>query len=79
MSQAMSSVMSTALSRLNSLADSELEQILCFDTSIDVEEFCNHKSAIYLVLPKEDAIKHFFISLFFKTDKAMSQNLGKGT
>ena len=53
--QAMASVMSTALSRLNSFIDSELEQILCFDTSIDVEEFCNRKSAIYLVLPEEDA------------------------
>ena len=57
--QAMASVMSTALSRLNSFIDPELEQILCFDTSIDVEEFCSHKSAIYLVLPEEDATKSF--------------------
>lgn len=64
--QAMASVMSTALSRLNAFLDSELEQILCFDTSIDVEEFCNHKSAIYLVLPEEDATKHFLISLIFQ-------------
>ena len=64
--QAMASVMSTALSRLNSFIDSELEQILCFDTSIDVEDFCNSKSAIYLVLPEEDATKHFLISLIFQ-------------
>lgn len=64
--QAMASVMSTALSRLNAFLDSELEQILCFDTSIDVEEFCNRKSAIYLVLPEEDATKHFLISLIFQ-------------
>ena len=64
--QAMASVMSTALSRLNSFIDSELEQILCFDTSIDVEKFCNSKSAIYLVLPEEDATKHFLISLIFQ-------------
>lgn len=64
--QAMASIMSTALSRLNAFLDSELEQILCFDTSIDVEEFCNHKSAIYLVLPEEDATKHFLISLIFQ-------------
>ena len=64
--QAMASVMSTALSRLNAFLDSELEQILCFDTSIDVEEFCNSKSAIYLVLPEEDATKHFLISLVFQ-------------
>ena len=64
--QAMASVMSTALSRLNSFIDSELEQILCFDTSIDVEDFCNSKSAIYLVVPEEDATKHFLISLIFQ-------------
>ncbi len=64
--QAMASVMLTALSRLNSFIDSELEQILCFDTSIDVEEFCNSNSAIYLVLPEEDATKHFLISLIFQ-------------
>ena len=64
--QAMASVMSTALSRLNAFLDSELEQILCFDTSIDVEEFCNSKSAIYLVLPEEDATKQFLISLIFQ-------------
>lgn len=64
--QAMNNVMSTALSRLNAFLDSELEQILCFDTSIDVEEFCNSKSAIYLVLPEEDATKHFLVSLIFQ-------------
>lgn len=64
--QAMMSVMSTALSRLNAFLDSELEQILCFDTSIDVEEFCKRKSAIYLVLPEEDTTKHFLISLIFQ-------------
>ncbi len=64
--QAMNSVMSTALSRLNAFLDSELEQILCFDTSIDVEEFCSSKSAIYLVLPEEDATKHFLVSLIFQ-------------
>ena len=62
----MNSVMSTALSRLNAFLDSELEQILCFDTSIDVEEFFNSKSAIYLVLPEEDATKHFLVSFIFQ-------------
>ena len=38
--QSMASVMSTALSRLNSFLDSELEQLLCFDTEIDAEKFC---------------------------------------
>jgi len=61
--QAMASVMSTAMSRLNTFLDSELEQILCFDTCIDAEKFCNTKSAIFLIMPEEDNTKYFLISL----------------
>lgn len=61
--QAMQSVLSTALSRLNAFLDSELEQILCFDTAIDAERFCTEKSAIFLVMPEEDSTKYFIISL----------------
>ncbi|MBU5310447.1 type IV secretory system conjugative DNA transfer family protein [Tissierella carlieri] len=61
--QAMQSVLSTALSRLNSFLDSELEQVLCFDTAIDAEKFCKQKSAIFLVMPEEDSTKYFIISL----------------
>lgn len=59
----MLSVISTALSRLNSFIDSELEQILCFDTAIDAEKFCKQKSAIFIVMPEEDAAKYFLVSL----------------
>ena len=61
--QAMQSVLSTALSRLNAFLDSELEQILCFDTAIDAEKFCKQKSAVFLVMPEEDNTKYFIISL----------------
>ena len=50
--QSMASVMSTALSRLNAFLDSELEQLLCFDTEIDAEKFCSQKSAIFIIMPR---------------------------
>ncbi len=61
--QAMASVMSTALSRLNAFLDSELEQLLCFETKLDTERFCKRKSALFLVVPEEDNTKHFLVSL----------------
>lgn len=64
--QAMQSVLSTVLSRLNAFIDSEIEQILCFETTIDIEKFCSEKSAIFLVMPEEDNTKHFLISLFIQ-------------
>ena len=64
--QAMLSVISTVLSRLNAFLDSEMEQILCFDTAIDAETFCNEKSAIFIVLPEEDQTKYFMVSLILQ-------------
>ena len=64
--QAMLSVMSTALSRLNSFLDSEMEQMLCFGTAIDAEQFCSEKSAIFVVLPEEDQSKYFMVSLLIQ-------------
>ena len=64
--QAMQSVLSTAMSRLNAFLDSELEQILCFDTAIDAESFCKKKTAIFLVMPEEDNTKYFIISLIIQ-------------
>ena len=64
--QAMASVLSTAMSRLNAFLDSEMEQILCFDSSLDTETFCSRKSAIFIVLPEEDNTKYFMVSLFLQ-------------
>ena len=64
--QAMSSVMSTALSRLNAFLDSELEQLLCFDTEIDAEKFCNQKCAIFIVMPEENPNTFFMVSLIIQ-------------
>ena len=68
--QAMASVMSTVLSRLNAFLDSELEQVLCFDGNIDAEKFAAEKSAIFLILPEEDTTKNFMAGL-------MIQNLSR--
>ena len=65
--QAMASVMSTVLSRLNAFLDSELEQVLCFDSAIDAETFASRKSAIFLILPEEDPSKNFMAGLMIQT------------
>ena len=64
--ESMASVMGTALSRLNSFLDSELEQILCFDTEIDAERFCNEKCAVFVILPEENPNSFFMISLIIQ-------------
>ena len=68
--QGMASVMSTALSRLNSFIDSEQEQVLCYDSPIDAEHFASEKCAIFLIIPEEDPTKHFMAGL-------MIQNLSR--
>ncbi len=62
--QSMYSVLSTAMSRLLSFIDSELEQILCFESDVDAEQFCEGKTAVFIVFPEEDSTKRFLISLF---------------
>lgn len=68
--QAMASVLSTVMSRLNVFLDSEMEQVLCFDSSLDAEAFVREPSAIFLILPEEDTTKNFMASL-------MIQNLSR--
>lgn len=46
--------------------DSELETILCNDTEIDAERFCNEKSAIFIIMPEEDSSKYFMVSLLIQ-------------
>ena len=68
--QAMASVLSTVLSRLNAFLDTELEQTICFDSPLDAETFASRKSAIFLILPEEDQTKNFMAGL-------MVQNLSR--
>lgn len=78
--QAMASVMSTALSRLNAFLDSELEQLLCFDTEIDAETFCKQKCAVFLIMPEENPNTFFMISLiiqqFYREILAVADDMG---
>ena len=68
--QAMASVMSTVLSKLNAFLDSEIEQVICRDNPIDAERFASSKCAIFVVIPEEDPTKNFIASL-------MIQNLSR--
>ncbi len=59
----MASVISTALSRLNVFLDTEMEQVLCFDSAMDAETFASERCALFLIVPEEDTTKHFMASL----------------
>ena len=54
------------MSRLNAFLDSEMEQVLCFDTAIDAERFCSEKSAVFIVMPEENPNAYFMISLLIQ-------------
>ena len=57
------SILSTALSRLTDFLDSEMEQLLCFDSAVDAEDFCRRQTAVFLILPEENPTTHFIASL----------------
>ena len=74
----MASVMSTALSRLNSFLDPELERLLCLDTEIDAEKFCRKKFKLFVDrqvtvadLRKETGLSS---STFYKTTERRDGN-----
>ena len=78
--QTTASVVSTAHSRLNELIDSELEQMICFDTKFQVEDFIENRTGVYIVLPEEDTTKYFIVSLVIQQINAeltaMADRLG---
>ena len=63
-------LLSTVLSRLNAFLDTELEQVICYDSPINAEMFASEKCAIFLILPEEDPAKNFIAGL-------MIQNLSR--
>jgi len=61
--EGMAAVLSTALSKLSTFLDAEMEQMLCFDTAIDAERFCAEKTALFVILPEENPTRYFLVSL----------------
>ena len=43
-----------------------LSLLLCFDTDIDAEKFCNEKSALFIVMPEENPSAYFMVSLLIQ-------------
>lgn len=64
--ESMASVISTAISRLLSFIDSEIEQLMCFDNGLDTEKLCTEKSAVFIVFPEADKSKQFLVPLIIK-------------
>lgn len=64
--QAMMSVLSTAMSRLNAFLDTELEQLICFDSAVDAEQFVAQKTALFITMPEEDPTAYFLVSLIIQ-------------
>ncbi len=64
--QAMMSVLSTAMSRLNAFLDTELEQLICFDSAVDAEQFVARKTALFITMPEEDPTAYFLVSLIIQ-------------
>lgn len=60
-------IFSSALGKLVSFIDSELEQMICEHSSqLSTREFINKPTVIFLIVPDEDTTKHFFSSLFIR-------------
>lgn len=60
-------IFSSALGKLVSFIDAELEQMICeHSTELNAEDFIQKPTAIFLIMPDEDPTKHFFASLFIR-------------
>lgn len=61
--KAMSSILSTAMSKMLSFIDSEIEQMICFDDGFNVEDFVNQKSIIFFVIDEKSQTRNFMLNL----------------
>ncbi|MFT9057404.1 MAG: type IV secretory system conjugative DNA transfer family protein, partial [Ethanoligenens sp.] len=60
-------IFSSALGKLVSFIDAELEQMICeHSLELNTEDFIKRPTVIFLIMPDEDPTKHFFASLFIR-------------
>ncbi len=60
-------VFSSALAKLLTFLDAQMEQMICGQSpGLTAEEFLEKPTCIYLVLPDEDTTAHFFAALFLE-------------
>lgn len=60
-------IFSSALGKLVSFIDAELEQLVCgHSPEFDALEFIEKPTAIFLICPDENTTRHFFASLFIR-------------
>lgn len=60
---AQASVVSTALSRLLTFLDSEVETMICGKSDIDAEDFANNKTILFITLSEAYPTRHCFVTL----------------
>ena len=62
----LASIIGTAMSKLLSFIDSEIEQLVCFDGDLDMEEFANGKQAVFFVIDEKMNTRNFMINLIYR-------------
>lgn len=62
----LASIIGTALSRILPFIDSEIEQLVCFDSELDMEEFAKGKQAVFFVIDEKMNTRNFMISLIYR-------------
>lgn len=60
------SIVSTAMTTLQTFLDSEMDQIMCGDSDIDAEDFCSHKTVLFITMPEENSTRYFMVSLLIE-------------
>lgn len=62
----LASIIGTAMSKLLSFIDSEIEQLVCFDGNLDMEKFANGRQAVFFVIDEKMNTRNFMINLIYK-------------